>query len=65
MYIKVYRLKVFREISLISSDSGGVAVFVLESSKISRVSMTVIEVFMDSGIVAVSALESSGILGMS
>ena len=46
-------------------DSGIVAVFVLEFSKISRMSMTVIKVFMDSGIVAVSALESSEILRMS
>ena len=66
MYIKVYRLgKAFREILLISSDSGVVAVFVLESTEILGISLTVIKVFIDSGVVTVSALESTEISGMS
>ena len=66
MYTKVYRLeKVFREISLISSDSGVVAVFILESIEILEMSLIMIKVFMNSGVVAIFVLESTENLEMS
>ena len=69
MYSKVYRLeKTFREILLISSDSGIVAVFVLESLyciEISALSMTAIEVFVHSGVMAIPVLDFIEILEMS